>query len=129
MKKYDEAEAGYHRLLSLWLSSTGDPAHPMIALTLDKLAVFYRETKRWDEGTAAAERAIALRALFLANGLSTEAAVRQAHGDNQAATQLYRRALAALDKSRPEHDLARRALQQKLTDLETEVKKPARKKP
>ena len=57
----------------------------MVALTLDKIAVFYRETKRWDLGTENAEKAIALRAIFLANGFAIEATARQGHGDTNEA--------------------------------------------
>lgn len=118
VKKYDEAEAGYKRLLALWLSSTGDPAHPMVALTLDKIAVFYRETKRWDLGTENAEKAIALRAIFLANGFAIEATARQGHGDTNEAEFYLRSALAVLDPSRPEHQKARQILQKALDELE-----------
>jgi tetratricopeptide (TPR) repeat protein len=129
-KKYDEAEPGYQRLLSLWIVSTGDPAHPMVAVTLDKIAVFYRMQEKWDQGTDAAEKAIALRAVFLANGLSQEATARQSHGDKKEAARLFGQALAALDESRPEHADLRKQLEQNLKELEIEVKprRPAPKK-
>lgn len=117
-KKFDEAEAGYRRLLALWLQATGDPAHPMVALTLDKIAVFYRETNRWDEGTKTAEKALALRALFLAGGYNSEATAREGHGDKKAAADYLRAALAVLDDSRPEHVQARATLQKALAELE-----------
>ncbi len=63
-QKYAEAEPGYKRLLILWVLSTGDPFHPMVAMTLDKMAVFYRAQERWEEGTDAAEKANAARAIF-----------------------------------------------------------------
>ncbi len=123
-KKYDEAEAGYKRLLALWLTSTGDPAHPMIALTLDKIAVFYRETKRWDLGTENAEKAIALRAIFLANGYAIEATARAGHGDKKDAERYLKAAMAVLDESRPEHRKALETLQKALDDLYVEPKIP-----
>ncbi len=123
-KKYDEAEAGYKRLLALWLMSTGDPAHPMVALTLDKIAVFYRETKRWDLGTENAEKAIALRAIFLANGFAIEATARQGHGDTKDAEYYLSSALAVLDQSRPEHQKAREILQKALEELQAGPKIP-----
>jgi tetratricopeptide (TPR) repeat protein len=118
-KKYDEAEPGYKRLLSLWAISTGQPDHPMIALTLDKIAVFYRQQKRWEEGNAAAEKGNALRALFLANGLSQDASARQAHGDKKEAVRLFTQALGALDESRPEHAEMMQQLRTNLRDLAT----------
>jgi tetratricopeptide (TPR) repeat protein len=123
-KKYDQAEAGYKRLLALWLASTGDPAHPMVAMTLDKIALFYRETKRWDLGTENAEKAIALRAIFLANGFAIEATARQGHGDTKDAEYYLSSALAVLDQSRPEHQKARQILQKALDDLEAGPKIP-----
>jgi tetratricopeptide (TPR) repeat protein len=121
-KKFAEAEPGYKRLLDLWIVSTGDPGHPMVALTLDKIAVFYRAQDRWEEGTDAAERANALRALFFANGLSQEATARQAHGDKKDAARMFAQALEALDETRPEHADLRKQLDQNLADLKIEVK-------
>lgn len=123
-KKFDLAEAGYKRLLALWLSSTGDPAHPMVALTLDKIAVFYRETKRWDLGTENAEKAIALRTIFLANGFAIEATARAGHGDKKEAERYLKAAMAVLDESRPEHQKARETLQKALDELYAEPKIP-----
>jgi len=92
--------------------------------------VFYRMQEKWDQGTDAAEKAIALRAVFLANGLSQEATARQAHGDKKEAARLFAQAFAALDESRPEHADLRKQLEQNLKELEIEVKprKPAPKK-
>lgn len=126
-KRYAEAEPGYKRLLSLWILSTGQQDHPMVAMTLDKMAVFYRAQNRWEEGTEAAETATAIRALFLANGLSQEASARQAHGDKKDATRLYNRALDALDESRPEYTALRQQIEANLKDVIVEVK-PRKKK-
>lgn len=128
-KKYAEAEPNYKRLLGLWMFSTGDPIHPMVALTYDKLAVFYRAQDRWDEAVDAADRANALRAMFLSVGLSQEASARQAHGDKKDAARLFTQALAALDESRPEHVELRKQLEQNLKDLETELPKPRKPAP
>ena len=127
-KKYAEAEPGYKRLLGLWAVSTGDPTHPMVAMTYDKIAVFYRAQDRWEEGTAAAESANAMRAIFFAVGLSQEATARQAHGDKKEAAELFAKALAALDESRPEHAEFRKQLEQNLAELEIEVKPRKKKK-
>jgi tetratricopeptide (TPR) repeat protein len=121
-KKYAEAEPFYKRLLTLWVLSTGDPTHPMVALTLDKVAVFYRAQDRWPDGTDAAEKANALRALFLASGLSQEATLREAHNNNKEAVRLYRQALSVLDSSRPEHIALRQEIEKDLKELGAEVK-------
>src|SRR5579883_2131634 len=126
-KKYAEAEPGYKRLLGLWAMSTGDPTHPMVAMTYDKMAVFYRAQDRWEEGTTAAENGNAMRAIFFAIGLSQEATARQAHGDKKEAARLFAKALDALDESRPEHQEFHKQLEQNLADLQIEVK-PAKKK-
>ncbi len=124
--KYDEAEMNYKRLLALWVSSAGE-GHPLVALTLDKIAMFYREQKRMDEAQAAKDKALALRALFLANGLAQEAGEQLAKDDKEAkkqAEQTYRRALAVLDPERKEHDELRKAIEKLLDEL-----KPAKPAP
>jgi hypothetical protein len=128
-KKYDEAEQGYKRLLNLWVISTNQPDHPMIAMTLDKIEVFYREQKRWDEAEDAAGKAIAVRGLFLANALKHEAAEHLAHDDKPGGVQLLQRAVDALDESRPEHAKLLGQLQAALTELNPPPKpvKPAPK--
>lgn len=99
-KKYDDAEVFYKRLLDLWMVINN---LPMIADTEEKIAVFYRDQKKWDQGTEAASNAIALRALVSATGLSTEATAWIAHGDKAHAIELYRRALTILDPERKDH--------------------------
>jgi hypothetical protein len=116
-KKYAEAEPFYKRLLTLWVLSTGDPTHPMVALTLDKVAVFYRAQDRWPDGTDAAEKANALRRLFLASGLAQEATLREAHSDQRDAVRLYTQALSVLDESRPEHVALRTEIEKNLKEL------------
>ena len=121
-KKYAEAEPFYKRLLTLWVLSTGDPTHPMVALTLDKVAVFYRAQDRWPDGTDAADKANALRQLFLSSGLAQEATLREAHGDNKDAVRLYFQALGVLDESRPEHAALRQEIEKNLRELGAEAK-------
>jgi tetratricopeptide (TPR) repeat protein len=129
-KKYADAEPNFKRLLELWVISTGDPWHPMVSLTWDKLAVFYRAQDRWDDGTRAADHAIAGRQVFLATGLAQEATALQAHGDKKEAARMFAQALATLDESRPSQAEFRKQLEQNLKDLEIEVKprRPAPKK-
>lgn len=124
-KKYQEAEPGYKRVLDLWIISTGQADHPMVALTLDKIAVFYRAQERWEEGVEAAARANAIRALFLANGLSQEASARQAHGEKGHAAKLYAQAFDTLDPSRAEHAGLLHQLENNLKELA--IKPPAGK--
>jgi hypothetical protein len=97
--------------------------HPMVALTLDKISVFYRDQKKWEEGLAAANEAIALRELFLGNGLAQEATALQAHGDRKEAEQMYRHALATLSPARAEHDELRKQLEAILESLAPPVPK------
>ena len=114
-KQYDEAEVFYKRLLNLWLLIGN---LPMIADTNEKIAVFYREQKRWEEGTEAAANAIALRALVSAVGLSTEATAWISHGDKAHAVELYRKALTLLDPNRKDHDGLRDQIEHVLADLD-----------
>jgi tetratricopeptide (TPR) repeat protein len=114
-KKYDDAEIFYKRLLDLWLLIGN---LPMIADTNEKIAVFYREQKKWEEGTAAASNAIALRSLVSAVGLSTEATAWIAHGDKPHAIEFYRKALALLDPNRKDHDGLRGQIEHILADLD-----------
>jgi tetratricopeptide (TPR) repeat protein len=114
-KNYDEAEIFYKRLLNLWLL-VGNL--PMIADTDEKIALFYREQKKWDEGTEAAANAIALRALVSAVGLSTEATAWISHGDKPHAIELYHKALALLDPNRKDHDGLRDQIEHVLADLD-----------
>ena len=46
----------------------------MVAVTLDKMVVFYRQEGKPDKAKEALERSIAIRARFLAVGLSHQAA-------------------------------------------------------
>jgi tetratricopeptide (TPR) repeat protein len=114
-KKYGDAEVFYKRLLNLWLLIGN---LPMIADTDEKIAVFYREQKKWDEGTAAASNAIALRALVSAVGLSTEATAWISHGDKAHAVELYHKALTLLDPNRQDHEGLRQQIEHVLADLD-----------
>jgi len=125
-KKYDDAEVFYKRLLDLW-TLLGN--QPMIAETEEKIAIFYREQGKWEQGTQAASNAIALRALVSAVGLSTEATPWLGHGDKAHAVELYRKALTLLDPDRPDHDGLRQQIERVLGDLDPpKPAKPAGKK-
>jgi tetratricopeptide (TPR) repeat protein len=110
-KKYDDAEVYYKRLLELW-QLIGNL--PMIAETEEKIAVFYREQQKWDQGTEAATNAMVLRSKVAAIGLSTEATAWIAHGDKAHAIELYRKALTLLEES----DGLRGQLEQVLAELD-----------
>jgi tetratricopeptide (TPR) repeat protein len=115
-KKHAEAEQVYLRLLKSWTDTAG-VEHPMVILTLDKMASLYRDWGREADGEAAEARAVALRALFHANGLTKRAGelVRQKQLKDAVAT--YRKALALLDESRSEHAELRAKLAKSLSEL------------
>jgi tetratricopeptide (TPR) repeat protein len=99
-KKYDAAEPVYQRLISLWEESVGKD-HPMVAVALDKVAVFYADQKKFDEARAALERSTAIRAHFLATGLSQQATEEFSENHLDRAKAFYVRALAVLDPPNP----------------------------
>jgi len=96
-QKYDEAEPVYQRLIALWEASVGNKEHPMIAVALDKVATFYAAQKKWPETHAALDRSTAIRARFLAMGLSAQATQAFTEQQMDQAKEYYRRAIAALD--------------------------------
>ncbi len=107
-QKWDDAEANYKRLLDLWIFATLDPNHPMIALTLDKMAAFYRVQKKEDQAREAIEKAISIRQSSLATALWNEAAERKLRGHKDEAMAMLERARGVVDPSRPEQaDLAK----------------------
>lgn len=95
-KKFAEAEPVYQRLIDLWIRSVGED-HPMVAIVLDKVATFYAVQKKFDQAKEATERATAIRAHFLASGLSIAATEQIAEGNKDVAIGLYKRALGTMD--------------------------------
>jgi tetratricopeptide (TPR) repeat protein len=89
------AEPLYLRLLALWESAAGKE-HPMVAVTLDKLVVFYVKEGQPEKAREALARSVAIRAHFLAVGLSLEAQDAISVDRREQAKALYNRALAAL---------------------------------
>jgi tetratricopeptide (TPR) repeat protein len=138
-KKYDEAEPFYRRLLELWISSVGgEETHPMVAIALDKIAVFYGQQKKWEQADDATTRANAIRAYLLADGLSGEASQRIDEGKLADAVPIYQRALDVLGVPGPVSDDAsltkalneqRATLAGMLIELQKVVKKPPSKAP
>jgi tetratricopeptide (TPR) repeat protein len=97
---FSAAEPFYQRLLALWESQVGKD-HPMIAVTLDKLVVFYTKAGEPEKARGALARSVAIRARFLAVGLSHQAADAVSENHRQQAQALYDRALAALEPPPP----------------------------
>jgi tetratricopeptide (TPR) repeat protein len=89
------AEPVYLRLLALWESAVGRD-HPMVAVTLDKLVVFYAKAGEPQKAREALARSVAIRAHFLAVGLSLQAQDAVSENQRERAKVLYNRALAAL---------------------------------
>jgi tetratricopeptide (TPR) repeat protein len=128
-KKYDEAEPVYQRLLALWITSVGGETHPMVAIALDKIAVFYSTQKKWDQARDATTRANAIRAYILADGLSGEASQRIDEGKMAEAIPVYQRALKVLDVPNPIYDEQRAVIAAMEKELEKVVKKPPTQAP
>jgi tetratricopeptide (TPR) repeat protein len=97
------AEPLYLRLLALWESLVGKD-HPMVAVTLDKLVVFYTKEGELEKARDALARSVAIRARFLAVGLSHQAADAISENRQEQAKALYDRALAALGPSGPANE-------------------------
>jgi tetratricopeptide (TPR) repeat protein len=102
-KKYDEADPVYLRLISLWEASVGKD-HAMVAVALDKLAAFYWAQKKYPEVRDALERSTAIRARFLAMGISQQATQAFTEGQTEKVKAHYRRGLAVLDPPNPIND-------------------------
>lgn len=102
-KKYDVAEPLYQRLVQLWVASVGED-HPMVAIALDKVAVFYQEQKKYEQANEASDRANAIRAAVLANGLVSDATRRFDQDDKAASRALLQRASKVLDPPNPAYD-------------------------
>lgn len=124
-KKHAEAEQVYERLLKSWIGTAGQE-HPMVILTLDKIASLYRDWGREDDAQAAEAKAVALRALFHANGLVRQAGELIRQKQMKEALALYRKALALTDANRIEHAELRKKLTASLAEYAPA--KPARKR-
>lgn len=122
-QKYDAADPLYRRLLGLWVDSVGEK-HAMVAMALDKIAVFYTAQKKYAEAKEASDRANAIRAYGLAQGLANEAAQVLVNNPD-AARDLFRRALSVLDPPNPIYDELRARLAAKLETMKP--RKPAAK--
>ena len=122
-KKYDVAEPIYLRLISLWETSVGMD-HPMVAVALDKVAVFYAEQKKSGQMRDALVRSTAIRAHFLASGISQQATAELVEGHTEQAKAFYQRALMVLDPPHPINQELRAELETSLKGLAAAPVKP-----
>ena len=123
-QKYEEADPLYLRLIGLWESNVGKD-HAMVAVALDKLAVFYAAQKKYPEARDALERSTAIRARFLALGISQQATLAFTEGQLEQAKAFYRRALAVLDPPSPINDELRGQVEGMLKALDALSRKSA----
>ena len=128
-KKYDDAEPVYQRLLDLWITSMGTDKHAMVAIALDKMAVFYADQKKWEQAREAETRANAIRAYLLAEGLSVEASQRIDEGVMAESLPIYKRAIKILDPPNEVYDEQRATLENMRKEVEKVVDKPPSKSP
>ena len=120
--EYVAAEILYKRLLSLWESVVGKD-HPMVAITLDKLVVFYAKEGEPEKAREALAQSVAIRARFLAVGLSHQAADEIDAKNLEQAEALYNRALTALGPSGPANEELIAQMKKALADIQ---KSPAK---
>ena len=123
-KKYDAAEPVYRRLLELWEGSVGKD-HAMVAVALDKIAVFYSTQKKYPEAALALERSTAIRGRFLAMGFSQQATEAFVEGHKDQAKLFYQRGLVALEPMDPLNEDLREQFQGMITALEAALPKTA----
>jgi tetratricopeptide (TPR) repeat protein len=121
-QKYDEADPVYQRLIGLWESSVGKD-HAMVAVALDKLAVFYSAQKKYPETREALERSTAIRARFLAMGISQQAIEAFTEEQTEQTKMFYRRGLAVLDPPNPINDDLRAQFEGMLKAMEAPPQK------
>lgn len=105
----------------------------MVAMALDKVATFYADQKKFDQAKEAQDRATAIRAHFLASGLSLAATEQTAEGNKDAAMALYHRALTVMDPPHPLYEELRSNVEEIVKNNEhppkmTKKSAPPRKK-
>ena len=102
----------------------------MVAIAVDKLAAFYIDRKKLDQAKELTDRAIAIRARFLALGLSVAATEQINEQHKEAAVAIYRRAINAMDPVHPlnaelQHDMAEMVKTMEVPAPKTPAKTPA----
>jgi tetratricopeptide (TPR) repeat protein len=90
--KMVESEALYKRLLALWVKNAG-PTHPMVALTLDKMAENYAVQQRYEEAEKCAADALGMRAKTHLASLQQDGRLLIMQIKVQEAEDLYQRAI------------------------------------
>jgi len=119
---YVAAEPLYLRLVTLWESVNGKD-HPMVAVALDKLVVFYAKAGEPAKAREALARSVAIRARFLAVGLSHQAVDEISQDHQEQAKALYHRALAGLGPSTPANEELITEIKKALADLQAPATK------
>ena len=104
LQKYPEAEALYKRLRGLWEKNAGEE-HPMVALTLDKMAEFYAFQHRYEEAGKAATAALELRAKTYIASLNQTGRVLLMEARLADAEDLYRRTVQIGDLAKVPDDV------------------------
>jgi tetratricopeptide (TPR) repeat protein/nucleoside phosphorylase len=99
---YDRAEPLYQHSLSIYERQRG-PDHPLVASTLNNLALLYREEGKYEEAKIYLDRSLGIREQRLsdlaqsygdtAQSLSNKASVYQRQGNYAEAESLYKKAL------------------------------------
>jgi tetratricopeptide (TPR) repeat protein len=123
-QKYEEADPVYQRLIGLWESSVGKD-HAMVAVALDKVAAFYSAQKKYPEVREALERSTAIRARFLAMGISQQATQANTEEQMEQVKAFYRRGLSVLDPPNPINDDLREQFEAMLKAVEAPPPKSA----
>jgi len=90
----------------------------MVAITLDKIVVFYAKRGELEKARQALARSVAIRARFLAVGLSHQAVDEIAAKQLGQAKALYNRALAALGPPGPANEELIAQIKKALGDLQ-----------
>jgi tetratricopeptide (TPR) repeat protein len=97
--KMAETEALYKRLLALWIKNAGQE-HPMVALTLDKMAEAYASMQRYDDAERCAAESQAMRAKMHLASMQQDGRLLVMQIKVPEAEDLYRRAIQIGDLSK-----------------------------
>jgi tetratricopeptide (TPR) repeat protein len=96
----------------------------MVAIALDKVAIFYTEQKKFDQAKEAVDRANAIRARSLGTGLEVEANWQWEQGKAAPAKALFERALRTVEPPDPVYDDLHKEIEAMLYGLRKETAKP-----
>ena len=95
----------------------------MIAVTLDKIAVFYAAQKKLPEVKEALERSTAIRAYFHAMGISQQATQAFSEQHQAEAKAFYERALVVLGEPNPVTDEMRKQFEEIVKSIDEQMPK------